>query len=98
VNEKPLDPLTLIVTLDHEGKASGTMYEDAGDGYGYQAGEFLMSRYSASTEGDTVVVTLAGSEGKMARPNRKVIVRLLLSDREVLAEGVDGQPVRVPLK
>ncbi len=100
VNEKPLDPLTLIVTLDHEGKASGTLYEDAGDGYGYQAGEFLLSTYSAKTEGDAVVVTLAGSEGKMARPSRKVVVRLLLSDREVLAEleaRLEGQvPPGVP--
>jgi alpha-glucosidase len=31
--EKPLDPLTLVVSLDQDGSADGWLYEDEGDGF-----------------------------------------------------------------
>ena len=33
-----LDSLTLLVSLDKNGKAGGTLYEDAGDGFQYRKG------------------------------------------------------------
>jgi alpha-glucosidase (family GH31 glycosyl hydrolase) len=33
--EKPLDPLALLIALDENRQAQGTLYEDAGDGYEY---------------------------------------------------------------
>lgn len=38
--QRPCDPLTLLVTPDDAGIARGTLYEDAGDGFGFQRGEF----------------------------------------------------------
>jgi alpha-glucosidase len=47
VDEKPLEKLTLLVCLDAKGEASGTLYEDAGDGYGYQRDEYRLTTFKA---------------------------------------------------
>ncbi|MDI1289590.1 MAG: glycoside hydrolase family 31 protein, partial [bacterium] len=76
VDEKPLDDLTLIVNLDANGTATGTLYEDAGDGYGYQTGEFRLSTFTAVRNGDKVSVSVA-TEGAMpsaAARTLKVVV------------------------
>ena len=97
--EKPLDPLTLIVALDEDGTATGTLYEDDGDGYDYQEGDYLLSTYAASREGDTVVVSLVSSEGSRARPDRDLHVRVVLPDgTEITGQGTDGQPVSLDLR
>jgi alpha-glucosidase len=67
-DEKPLDEIELLVALDAHGHAEGVLYEDAGDGYGYQKGEFSRTHFSATREGDTVRVKLATHEGTWAPP------------------------------
>ena len=95
--EKPLDTLTLVVSLDDKGHAAGSLYEDAGDGYGYQKGELLLSSYEATGDGKTVTVELSKSEGQIKRPARKVVVRVLTDKGAVEAQGTDGQVVTVKL-
>ena len=90
--------LTLIVALDENGEASGVLYEDAGDGYGFEQGEYLLTGYEAFTAGDVVTVRVASEEGSFARPARDVTVRLLLGNgEEVRATGVDGEDVQLVL-
>lgn len=91
-------PLTLIVNLDESGKAIGTLYEDAGDGYGYVKGDFLLSTYEASTDGNSVTVKLAKAEGDMPRPSRDITVRVLPSaghPTERIATGKDGDSITI---
>jgi len=57
-----LDTLTLIVSLDESGNATGDLYEDSGDGYEYLRNQSLYSSYSAKLAGDTVKVQLFRSE------------------------------------
>lgn len=97
-DELKLDPLTLLVSLDANGAAKGELYEDAGDGYGFKNGEYALTRYVATSEGDTVTVDVAGVDGKMARTGRKVIVSIVTDTGIVSAEGVDGKPIVVKLK
>lgn len=94
----PLDPLTLIVCLDAQGNASGSIYEDAGEGYAYQKGQFRRSFYKASRQGDTVRVTLEKSEGEMTMSKRPLLVRVLHDAGEASATGTDGEVVEVALK
>lgn len=94
VDEKPLDPLTLYISLDAQGTAVGVLYEDAGDGWEFLRGEYLQSRYSAKTQDGQVVVTVE-SLGKQARPDRELIVRLITQDGVREARGRDGQEIRV---
>ncbi len=75
-SEYCLDSLTLIVSLDKNGSATGSMYEDAGDGFQYQKGEFLISGFTAKTTGSSVKVEITAREGNMKPKSRtyKVIV------------------------
>ncbi len=72
VDEKALDPLTLLICLDADGKAAGKLYEDAGDGFGYQSGDYLLTTYQALREKGAVMVSVRETEGKRPRPARRV--------------------------
>ncbi len=78
VDERPLDEVELLVCLDARGNAAGTLYEDAGDGYGYRAGEYRLTRFAARLAGGRVEVRIAASEGAWAVPvGRRYKVTLL---------------------
>jgi alpha-glucosidase len=95
--EKALDPLTLLVNLDDAGHATGTLYEDAGEGYAYLNGEYAVSTFTAQKKGDNVEVSIK-SDGRMAVPARGVTVRVLLDGKEATATVTGGQTVSVPIK
>lgn len=76
--ERPLDDVELLVAPDATGHAEGWLYEDAGDGFGYQHGEFRRTHLVAETSGGTLHVRLAGAEGAYAPPaNRRWRVTVL---------------------
>jgi len=66
-----LDSLTLLVSLDKNGKAAGTLYEDAGDGFQYQKGEYLISGFTAKQVGSVIKVEIKSKEGNLKSTNRK---------------------------
>jgi alpha-glucosidase len=72
VDEKPLDQLTLLVCLDARGEASGTLYEDAGDGYGYQHGEYRLTTFKAKRQDGKIELTTS-SEGKWPAPAGRTV-------------------------
>jgi alpha-glucosidase len=72
VDEKPLDQLTLIVCLDAKGEASGTLYEDAGDGYGYQHGEYRLTTFKATRRNGRIALSTS-SEGSWPVPAGRTI-------------------------
>lgn len=92
------DELTLLVCLDADGKATGELYEDAGEGWGFREGDFLRTGYSAELKGDRVIIQTKKIDGQMTRPERTLNVRILLPDgTEARGEGRNGRPMRVPL-
>lgn len=95
--EKPIDPLTLLVCLDDAGKATGTLYEDANDGYGFQKGDYLLSTYTAVREGNTVTVRVSATEGQRARPARNVVVQIVTERGVVEGQGTDGSEIKINL-
>ncbi len=97
-NEKPLDELALVVSLDDKGQAKGMLYEDAEDGFGYQKGEYTLSTYSARTEGDNVIITLSTTEGTMPRRARTISVQVLTDSGTKTGSGEDGKPITIKLK
>ncbi len=78
--EISLEALELIVSLDAGGHAEGLLYEDAGDGYGYENGEFRLTRFVAELENAEVKVTSEVVGGQWPAAKRQLTVRVLFKD------------------
>jgi alpha-glucosidase len=93
-----LEPLTLMVSLDAEGRARGFLYEDAGDGYGYQEGDYLLTTYAAERVGQTVEVRIEAEEGQRVRPERSVEVVVVTDSGLYQQRGPETSTIVVPLE
>jgi alpha-glucosidase len=106
--QSTLDPLTLVVALDAAGEAQGTLYEDDGDGFAYQKGDFALTTFHAqshaasATKPARVEVTVASRQGSRRATRRQIKVVLLRRDStgatsSLTAHGHEGAPISVPL-
>ena len=92
----PLDPLTLVVSLDESGYAEGALYEDAGEGFGYRQGDYLLTTYAARREDNHLRVWIRHAMGERPRPLRVAeIIVLLDNDDTARATGVGGDSISV---
>jgi alpha-glucosidase len=90
-------PLTLFVSLDASGRARGRLYEDAGEGFGYLDGDYLLTTYEARRMGTEVEVSVVRQEGRRPRARRALRIVLLTDEGERRAQGFDGDAVLLPL-
>jgi alpha-glucosidase len=98
--ERALDPLTLLVSLDASGYAEGWLYEDAGDGFGYVGGAYRYARYTAARIGNQVTIAVAERQGQMATPTRPIDIRIITDTGVVTGTGADqpsGPVATIPL-
>jgi hypothetical protein len=97
-NESFLDTLTLYVSLDQTNSAKGVLYEDAGDGWDFQNGQYLETTYKAVLSNSTQVkVSVESKKGNFARPTRPLIVRVVTQNGIYTGTGTDGQEVSVTI-
>ncbi len=66
-----------MVSLDADGRATGVLYEDDGDGYGYRTGAYRLTRFAAVRDGDEVGVSAEIIGGDWDRAERRLTVRVL---------------------
>ena len=97
-NEPSLDPLTLLVCLDEQGRASGALYEDAGEGHGYAKGEYALTRYEAVQEGDSVVVKIADRKGGAKVADRDIKVQVCTAEGIREGGGPESKPISIGMK
>ena len=96
--ENSLDPLMLLVCLDEQGKASGSMYWDAGDGWSYQKGDYSLQQFTAERNGNKVMVKLVGKTGKRELENKGMaIVKVITKQGIRLASGNLTEGIEVGL-
>jgi alpha-glucosidase len=62
VGERPADPLTLLF-YSAEGTGDSTLYEDTGNGFGYEDGEYARRRVGCEASADGISVRLGEREG-----------------------------------
>ncbi|MDE6633030.1 MAG: DUF5110 domain-containing protein, partial [Muribaculaceae bacterium] len=68
------DKLTLFVNLDPDGKATGRIYEDAGESFEFRDGEYADYIATASTHGNEVTVKLTQNGGKWKKAPKSLRV------------------------
>ncbi len=67
--ERALDPLTLLL-YPAEGAGESAMYEDSGDGFGYEDGEYARRAISCEESRDHITVHIGEREGSLV-PERE---------------------------
>ncbi|HEU5123945.1 MAG TPA: TIM-barrel domain-containing protein, partial [Verrucomicrobiae bacterium] len=85
--QNSFDPLTLLVCLDANGHASGTLYRDAGDGWNFQSGDYCLQTFTAQKSGDVVNVQLEGQQGNFPVANTPITVQVITSNQTFTASG-----------
>jgi alpha-glucosidase len=86
--EKPVDPLTLLF-YPTQGIGESTIYEDAGDGYGYEQDEYARRNVSCEWFEDRITVRIGGRGGSFVPDRREVRVALrgIAEAQGVLVDG-----------
>ncbi|KAF6995643.1 hypothetical protein CFC21_012105 [Triticum aestivum] len=92
------DDLSLIVSLDENGKAEGVLFEDAGDGYGFTQENYLLTYYVAQVHSSVVSVKVLKTEGSWNRPKRNLNISILLGGGAMISShGVDGEELHITM-
>lgn len=91
--EMKTDSLTLLINPDSEGRAEGRLYEDAGDGFDYQQGQFAEYKLQASTEGKQLTVSLRQVDGKAASKERTLRVGIVCDGKVTYSPWTKGSSV-----
>lgn len=63
-NEKSVEQLTLFICLDSTGKASGELYWDAGEGWGFKNGNYSLLRFQATEKNGVTRINLTSRRGR----------------------------------
>ena len=87
------DSLTLLVNPDAEGKAVGTLYEDARDGFEYRDGHFARYELKAETIGKQVNVSIRKVEGKDEAKPRVLRVGYVTDQKITYSPWTSGESV-----
>ncbi len=93
------DSLTILVSLDKEGKAKGQLYMDAGDGFSYKKGEYAIDEFSAILAAtNEVIVNISQNEGSLKSKARYYKVGLVSDNGIKFSDWENDGLIRVDFK
>jgi alpha-glucosidase len=76
-DQQPLDRLTLDIYPDNRGSAAGSLYEDDGLSFDYEAGQFCRTSYRCETDHQRGISSIqARREGSYVPARRALVIRL----------------------
>ena len=78
--DAPEGASSLLVALDPEGRATGRLYHDGGDGFSYRTGDFRLATFEATGKEGPLALRLANAQGTRKAPAHPVQVLLLGKD------------------
>ncbi|MEO1535305.1 MAG: TIM-barrel domain-containing protein, partial [Planctomycetota bacterium] len=71
------EAIEVIIGLDENGEASGTFYEDTGDGWDFQTGGYSLVEFGAQLQNGQLTVVIDSTQGNLPLLDRAVSIRLL---------------------
>ncbi len=80
--EYSLDTLTLVIAPDENNEATGWLYHDDGDGYGFRKGDYCYVMFSAKKRNNEIIIDILNKEGKR-NLSTKIFNLQLISDEGV---------------
>jgi alpha-glucosidase len=89
--------LTLLVCVDRDGRAEGFLYEDEGDGFGYQKGQYRLTELKAVKEKKQLKVTLRKKEGMMPETDRKIRIGYVYGGRVQYSTWKTGDEITISI-
>jgi len=92
------DSLTLEVSLNKKGTATGKLYTDAGDGYGYRKGEYAKWNFIADKKAGKVTVQAKQIDGVLKERNKTFRIVLYTDDGVLKSNWQKGNTVNLTLK
>jgi alpha-glucosidase len=95
--EMSTDSLTLLVCVDRDGRAEGFLYEDEGDGFGYQKGQYRLTELKAVKEKKQLKVTLRKKEGMMPETDRKIRIGYVYGGRVQYSIWKTGDEITISI-
>ena len=96
--EKPLDPLTLLVYLSDSFNAEGSIYEDEGDGYRFRDEDYYLQRkFIIHKEGDHIVFVPSVIGGQMPLPSRNLALSFVGQFDYTITVNDTNSPISIPI-
>ena len=96
--EMRTDSLTLLVCVDANGQAEGQLYEDAGDGFDYQKGQYRLTEMKAVKLKNQLKVTLTQKDGQLAPVLRQLRIGYVNGGRVKYSAWKTGSEITVSIK
>ncbi len=96
--EMRTDSLTLLVCVDSTGKAEGELYEDNGEGFGYQKGQYRLTKLKAVKHKKQLVVSLVQKEGQMSPIERKIRIGYVSKGKVKYSAWKTGNEITVSFR
>ena len=89
------DSLTLLVCTDEQGQASGVLYEDDGDGFSYQSGNYRVLSLTATLQKRLLTVAVRQTEGSMEPLPRTLRIGFVRDGRVQYSAWQQGNEARM---
>jgi alpha-glucosidase len=90
------DSLTLIVALDDNDRATGSVYSDAGEGYAYQTGSYLMRNFNIKPLGtDSLILNAIVDSGSLSTANNRYKVGIVTANSIVYTGWTSSNVIKI---